>query len=476
MRLLFLQPLRIFKRWPVPEDFTGLLSRVPTLAFAQLAGAVPGHRFDLLDGLAHDASLAELGRRARVADLVLLNAHSSIGATNVEANVRFLAEAAPDTPIVVGGHHATQYDREWLERGVRFVVRGEGENTLAELLEAFARGGGFEGIEGLSFRAVDGAVQRNKDRALEPSLDSFPFPDMDLFDPASYSISLPGEGYSTTFETSRGCTHDCAFCTTRSMWRSGQRFKSAERVLAELRELHRRGFRKLWLADDNFGAAPERDAAIYEGMLREKLDFRIAAMVRADSVTSHPELWKLAARAGFTMGFVGFESVSERSLAAWRKGISPDLPARASMILRRAGIFVVGFLIVGYPEETDDEVSQVLAAATNLADYPVISIFEPRRGSDAFEKCRARNDMPTADMFTHNSVDFVPSRRHLLKRYRRFFTAYLAHPRQMRKLLLGSPTERCFFRRVYGNLVHATLDVTPAGLAHPWQFVRDIRE
>ena len=132
--ILFLQPLRVYKRWPMPEDFTGLISSVPTLALAQLAGCLTGHRHDLVDGIAREYALRELDERAARADLVLINAHSSIGALNVEANLRRIKEKSPGKKVVLGGHHATLYDREWVARGADFVVRSEGEQTIAELL------------------------------------------------------------------------------------------------------------------------------------------------------------------------------------------------------------------------------------------------------------------------------------------------------------------------------------------------------
>ncbi|MEI7530131.1 MAG: hypothetical protein WCK76_14435, partial [Elusimicrobiota bacterium] len=73
-KLLMLQPLRVYKRWPMPDDFTGLLGNSPTLAFAQLKGALKGYECEFMDGLAGDYTLAELTRRARAADAVLVNA------------------------------------------------------------------------------------------------------------------------------------------------------------------------------------------------------------------------------------------------------------------------------------------------------------------------------------------------------------------------------------------------------------------
>ena len=267
-RLLLLQPLRIYKRWPMPEDFTGLVSTVPTLAMPQVAGALAGHEIDYLDGIARDHSLAELSRRVARADAVLINAHSSIGALNVEANVRHIVDHHPTTPVVLGGHHATVYDFEWLDRGVHHVVRNEGEWTIRELVDAMERGGGYDEVAGLSWRDGVGDYHRNPDRPLTADLDDLPMPDWSILDPSLYGLPLPLDGHATTLETSRGCHHRCSFCAASKMWHHTQRFKSAERVLEELHMVQRLGYRKLWFADDNYGARPERDLELYELIAR----------------------------------------------------------------------------------------------------------------------------------------------------------------------------------------------------------------
>ena len=111
-KALMLQPLRIYKRWPLPDDFTGMVLGSPTLAFGQLAAVLKPIKSYYMDGAVRDYTLAELTRRACEADIVMINAHSSIGSLNAEANLRHILETCPNKPIVMGGHHATVYDFE----------------------------------------------------------------------------------------------------------------------------------------------------------------------------------------------------------------------------------------------------------------------------------------------------------------------------------------------------------------------------
>ena len=473
-KILMLQPVRIHKRWPVPEDFTGLLGASPTLAFAQLRAKLKNYEADYMDGLAREYSLAELTRRAKAVDVVLINAHSSVGALNAEANVRHILDNCPGVPIIMGGHHATVYDFQWLGRGAHFVVRNEGEETIVELLEAIFKGGSYDEIKGISWQGPGNEFHRNPPRSLIKNLDDLPIPDWGIYDKKLYHLPLPIKGYSTTAETSRGCPYHCSFCAASEMWMHKQRFKSPERVLEELRILGKLGFTKIWFADDNFGQDPERYAQIYEGILRENMKFNFVVFIRSDNIVKSPEVMRLAHRAGMRVALVGIESAVDRLLTDCSKVSEAETSRKAVEILREIGIFIGGFLMVGYLDEKQDETDTTFRAANEMTDYPIISIFEPRFGTKDFVRAKAKLDTPGGDMFYHNTEHFIPSMVHVLPQYRDFYRRYLTHPKQINKLLFGTPTQKKCYRTLYMNLAKSVLRVTPAMLANPWEMTRDI--
>lgn len=477
MNVLLLQPLRIFKRWPIPEDFTALIASVPTLALAQLAGTLPEHSCRIVDGLWQDFPIRTLLDHAKWADVVLINAHSSIGSMNVEANVRIIKNAMPDKTIIVGGHHATLYAKGWLDRGVDVVVRNEGERTLPELIYALEHDLSLDPILGITFRRrwPDGRVEdvATPDRPLIEDLDELPMPRWDLEDPSLYDLPLPRRGPATTIETSRGCHHACSFCAASDMWFHRQRYKSVERVVKELEQLKRLGYSKLWVVDDNYGDKPKRDLEIYQEMAGRGLDFDWMCFIRCDTVFKYPEAIAAAARAGLKHTLVGFEGIHEHRMAEYGKRGMVQHYEQVSKILRDNGIFIGGFFIVGYMGETVEETRETLAASQRLADYPIVSMFEPRMGTRAFDPA-AKEGRVDSDPFYHNTQKPLPGQEPTMEVYRGFYRQYLSQPSRLVKLVTGTPVYRTYYRYLYTNLVRSTTDVSIARLRNPWEMIRDI--
>lgn len=478
MKVLLLQPVRIFKRWPIPEDFTALVASVPTLALAQLAATIPEHECRIVDGLWRDIPLAELLVHLRWADVVLVNAHSSVGSLNVEANLRFIKKHFPHKPVVLGGHHATAFAQQWLERGADVVVRGEGERTLPEVIFSLEHSRPFDNILGISWRRGSGQeveYHRNPDRPLIEVLDETPMPRWELFDAKLYDLPLPAKGPATTIETSRGCNHACSFCAASAMWNHRQRFKSAERVVKEFETLYRLGYRKAWVVDDNYGVKFSRDLEIYEEIKKKGIDIHWMCFIRPDTVYRRPDVIAKAAEAGLRLALVGFEGPNEWELSDYGKNVKASIYNEVSKILRRNGIFIGGFFIVGYPSETISDSKRTFEEARKLADYPIISMFEPRQGTAAMEKAIQAGQV-SDDRFYHNTQKPLLGQEEVLRLYRAFYRRFLFDPRRLLAMMDGTPVMRSYYRLLYRNLVRSVLDVSLERLLNPWEMVEDLRE
>jgi radical SAM superfamily enzyme YgiQ (UPF0313 family) len=163
--------------------------------------------------------------------------------------------------VIVCGSDASDHAHDYLDAGAHYVLIGEGEETLGELLDRLAGKSGqpFSEIRGLAYLPDGGAVaQINPRRPDIKAVDSLPFPAWDLVDVEQYRrIWLQRHGYySMNMVSTRGCPYHCNWCA-KPIW--GQRYntRSPENVVAELRWLNET-FRPdhIWFADDIFGLTP----------------------------------------------------------------------------------------------------------------------------------------------------------------------------------------------------------------------------
>jgi len=440
MRILLMNPIRLYWRWPTSPDATMMLANAAPLTLAQLAAAVPGHEVRLLDGHLRSAGRAELSELVRWADLVGINVMSSYAALNTELNLRFIKAVDPSTRVIIGGHHATFNRDEWLSRGADFVIRNEGEQTLSDLLDTLAKSGDPSSVPGLSF-VEDGEVRHNRDRQQRADLDTLPMPAWDLLDLSPYRLFLRRRGYAAAIESSRGCTHACQFCQGSAMWAHRQRFKSPSRFVAELEDLHGRGIRQVFVIDDSFGAIEDRERVkeIFRLWRRSGIELEWGTSFRVDSVVANQDLVEEAVELGMRFSLVGFESLSQRWVNTYGKDYAGGLGVEAYQevyeIFRRNGVLVGGFLVIGYPGQTLDDVRESLTRFRTICDVPIVTVYKPLKGTAGYRRCE-RDGLLTKDMFYHDSqISPVKGAEEILAFYNSVFAKMQIHPRNLRALL-----------------------------------------
>ncbi len=182
MKVLILTPQALYRRWPTTPDTTKMMTNAAPVTMPQLAAALKGREVRILDGNVYDLPLKDYAALIRWADVVGINVMCSYAALNTELNLKFIKKLRPELPVVMGGHHPTFQDAEWLERGADAVVRREGEITFPELVSALEAGAPLSGVAGVSWRDRNGGICRNPDRPLIKDLDTLPLPRWDLVD------------------------------------------------------------------------------------------------------------------------------------------------------------------------------------------------------------------------------------------------------------------------------------------------------
>lgn len=300
----------------------------------------------------------------------------------------------PELPIVFGGWHPTLLPDETLrEPFVDIVVRGQGEITLLEVVEALAAKRSLEGIHGISWKS-NGIRKQNLDRRVQP-LDALPAPAFDLIDFDAYEKA--GGGRTLAYATSVGCPYACNYCTDMVVYK--RRFNSlpAERVVAELTDLVTRyRIEEVALLDSNFPVDLPRALAIARGIRDSGVKFRWTFQASTDFLCrmSDDDVRLLAESGVSHMGF-GTESTSGAVLKLMNKRHQRvnemyETARKADM----AGIRVTFNLIFGYPGETEGDRILTFQTMSDVGRrFPCVgfspNIFTPYPGIPIWPQLRA---------------------------------------------------------------------------------------
>ena len=296
--------------------------------------------------------------------------------------------------VVMGGPHPTVLPEETMaDENVDIVVRGEGEITLFELVQAIKNGSGLDSILGITYRD-NGHIVPTQNRPLNTDLDSLPPPSWHLIPIGKYrpQVDIYYRFPWTTMLTSRGCPYRCIFCASRKISGHRYRARSPENIVEEVDALvSQYGIRNIGMADDNFVADRKRTERICDILIKEgyskKVDWVCA--VRADGV-DEPLLKKMRA-AGCRCLCVGIETGSQRLMNVLRKHLKLEKVEEGVKMMRKAGIKVRGTFLLGIPTETEEETRQTIRFAKKLnLDFAKFNIITPYPGTELWEMAKER--------------------------------------------------------------------------------------
>jgi radical SAM superfamily enzyme YgiQ (UPF0313 family) len=244
-------------------------------------------------------------------------------------------------PTIAGGQHFVDENiSDALRNGVDVVVRGEGEVTLKELLQAFEGRVFWENIAGIAYLDGDRVVLTPERMPLS-EFDSFPLPDFSLVRYARIRIYPVGRV--------RGCGMDCEFCTVKGK----PRYARVERLMEQFASLYEtRGARHFFIVDDLFGQDRRETLRLCQ-LLRDyqtriKTRFKITVQIRLDK-GKDGELLQRMREAGIHNLAIGFESPIGEELKAMDKRLKPEDMISLSRKFQKAGFFIHGMFIFGYP-------------------------------------------------------------------------------------------------------------------------------
>lgn len=432
-----------------PPYHAGVLEsagRWPHLGFVYLAGHLRQAGFVpvIYDAMTKGDDLVTIGERIRAEApaVVCSTAYTSSIAAAVDV-LRTAKALDPAVVTVLGGVHATFMYEEVLSENpeVDFVVRGEGELTLPELLSAALADRESEqllaGVLGIAYRA-GGTVVATPQRPLVHDLDTL-LPAWDLVDWADYTFYPLDGSRMAVVDTSRGCNHNCAFCSQQKFWQRTFRGRRPERVVADLVHLHETYGVDVFMFSDEYPTKErERWERLLDLVIASGLKVTLLMETRVEDILRDRDILPKYREAGVLHIYVGVEATNQETLDRFKKEISCQESLEAIQLINAHGMVSECSFVLGMPEDTPESIARTLDLARYYdPDFPHFLHIAPWPYSDMYQELAPY--VITRDYAKYNFVEPVvkpaamsaeETRKALLDCYRKFYFDKVGRMRQ----------------------------------------------
>jgi len=333
-----------------------------------------------------------------------------VGYTSYTANIsaidiisKKLKSLRPAVKQVIGGVHAT-LDPEILNKlpSIDYSIQREGEHAMLDLVD----GKDPKSISGVVHRGPSGLIN-NWDADVIPDIDDLPLPERDKFWGLTEEEKLMVDvSYICSI---RGCPYRCNYCASPAHWkRDKTQYRSPQSLLSEMHHLKENYWDRkkefdysasanvkskseliiednstVYFVDDIFTVHKERIKEILKGIINDNLGMKWKCEARTDHLDE--EICQLMAKAGCVRVKIGFESGSDRILKMIQKDETIEDMRKGAKLLKDAGVPFTAYFMIGFPEETDDDVKQTIKFAKEIdADYYSLSILAPYYGTKMY--------------------------------------------------------------------------------------------
>ncbi len=292
--------------------------------------------------------------------------------------------------VIVSSSDSTDRYEEYLNEGADFVIIGEAEQTLLELVNHIKAGEKDHTIiQGLAF-INDNKTYKTLARPVLKELDSLPLPAWDLVDIEQYRQNwLKNAGYfSINMSTTRGCPFKCNWCA-KPIYGNRYNSRSPENVIQELKLLKEKyPIDHIWFCDDIFGLKPGWVMAFAKLVQKENLRTRFKIQSRADLLV-HEELVEALAASGCENVWIGAESGAQKILDAMDKGITVEQIHTATKAMKKTGIKPSFFIQFGYPGEDKADIALTIKMINELLPFEIgISVSYPLPGTVFYDRVK----------------------------------------------------------------------------------------
>jgi len=296
---------------------------------------------------------------------------------------------SPDITTVVGGIHFSFTPGESLLSypEIDYIVRGEGEETIVELIKKLDKRKKIDTVKGISYRKRK-KIKHNPARPLIENLDTLPYPAYHLVERhlKQYHFTQMA-GRNTPYmilEGGRGCEHHCSFCTQWSYWGGRWRTKSPKRIADEIEYLNETyGGVLLWFTDDNMNL--KRRGKQLSNELQKKSckdDVMLFFQARTDEIARSPEVIRKLRDVGTYWILCGVETNKKETLKEYKKGITTDHAYQAMKTMRDNDVFSQAMFVIGARSDTHESIESLRRYSRDIKpDIAIYSALTPYPGT-----------------------------------------------------------------------------------------------
>lgn len=291
-------------------------------------------------------------------------------------------------PVVWGGQAATAMpDLIFKEASPDYIILGEGEITWLELVTAIETGDDILKVDGLVFKKNGKLIYTNTRPVADISL----FPDLDwsMIDVKKYFSSFFNCDKMLYLHATKGCPAQCTFCSNQVFHQSKNRCRNIEQILRDIDYLYSKGTNGIYFSDELWIPQKKQRHKFCNMMIDRNYNLVWGCQMRL-GVLDEEDI-KLMYKAGCRWILFGIESGNQDRIKLIKKNIDLTLAKKTVQMCEQIGITVQASFIIGFPDETEEEIKETINFADTLgASLVVMNILIPLPNSEIYNKAKER--------------------------------------------------------------------------------------